>query len=752
MSNVRSSTKWISALGVLALVAGACGQARDAPPAILPVNAQASAIFDANGTLITVLREENRISIPLEGIPRLLQDAVIAIEDARFWDHNGVDPRAIARAATANAAAGEIAEGGSTITQQYVKNALLSPEQTLARKLEEATMAMALERAYSKQLILELYLNTIYLGNGAYGVATAALTYFGVPVQDLTLAQAALIAGIIQAPSRHNPRTAPESAVARRDLVLRRMAEQNLITRAQRDEALAAPLELAPPQPTPEQVPYPAAHFVDEVKNWLLNESDALGATRAERRERLLRGGLRIDTTVDLDLQAEAEDAVADVLAAQGQDPRTPDAAVVSIEPRTGFVRAMVGGYDYFGTHSYRQANLAVGTGRQTGSAFKPVVMAAALEAGVPPERIYPAPSSAQFDLPGGVWRVRGGGIGPSTMAECMVVSSNTCFANVVLDPDVGPERSVDMARALGVVSTDVRPNPSVVLGASNSTVEDMAAVYATFANDGVHVPPAYVTKITGPDGAIVYQHEHEQSRALSTTSVRELAPALEGVITRGTARNADIGRPAAGKTGSAQNNTDAWFVGYTQELSTAVWVGFAETRDRGDGRRQLVSMRPPNTRIQVYGGTYPAQIWARFMRSALADIPPSPLVDPATTPPPTTTVPEPDPDFAAPVENPDRVTVPDVEGMGVDAATSALRRAGFAVERLVTTSTSLEPGRVLSQRPRGGTRRPAGSSVVLESSRLPPPPQPPTTAPPDGPSDTADTEDADDAPHDDAP
>ncbi len=737
----------------MTLVAAACGQAREAPPIALPANAEPSAIFDANGTFITELREENRTTVPLEQIPRLVQDAVIAIEDARFWTHNGVDPRAIARAASSNVAAGDVAEGGSTITQQYVKNALLSPEQTLGRKIEEATTALALERSYSKQLILELYLNTIYLGNGAYGVGAAAQTYFGVPVQDLSLPQAALIAGIIQAPSRHDPRTAADSAMDRRNLVLRRMTEQGLITPAQRDTALAAPLELADPQPPPEQQPYPGAHFIDEVKNWLLRESDALGGSTAERREQLLRGGLRIDTSIDLGLQAAAEEAIAEVLPGQGADPRTPDAALVSIEPRTGFVRAMVGGHDYFGTHPYRQANLAAGSGRQTGSAFKPVVMAAALEAGVPAGRRFDAPSAARFNVPGGVWSVRGGGIGSGTMAECTVVSSNTCFANVVLDPEVGSERAVEMAEALGVVSTELRAFPSIVLGADNATVEDMSAVYATFANDGVRVPPAYVTKITGPDGEVVYQHEHHQTRALSTASVREIAPALEGVISRGTGGSADIGRPAGGKTGSAQNNTDAWFAGYTQELSTAVWVGFAEPRDAGDGRPQLVGMSPPNTRIQVYGGTYPAQIWSRFMRAALADTPPSPLVDPATTPAPTTTVPEPDPEFGAPVRPGERVTVPEVEGLDIESATAALRRAGFVVERLVTTSAAMAPGRVLSQRPLAGTRRPAGSTVVLETSTLPPTTTvaPPTTQPPDDDGDGDDGDDGDDGGADDA-
>jgi penicillin-binding protein 1A len=695
----------------------------------LPVNAQPSAIYAADGTLLTLLQEENRTTVPLERIPRTLQDAVIAIEDERFWEHNGVDPRAVVRAASSNAEAGEIAQGGSTITQQYVKNALLTPEQTLGRKVEEATTALALERNYSKQLILELYLNTIYLGNGAYGVEAAARHYFGVPVEQLTLDQAAMIAGVIQAPSRHDPRTSPDAAIRRRDVVLRKMGEQALITATQEEKARGAALVLAPPAPLPEQAPYPAPHFVDEVKSWLLRGTDVLGDTVAERRERLVRGGLRIETTIDLRLQRAAEDSIREVLPGQGSDPRTPDAALVSIDPRTGFVRAMVGGHDYFGSHSYRQTNLAGGTGRQTGSAFKPIVMATALEAGVPASKVFNAPSSTVLKIPGGVWKVKGGGIGAGTMAECTVVSSNTCYANIMLDPEVGPERSVEMAKKLGVVSTEVRPNPSIVLGANNATVKDMAAVYATFANDGVRVPPAIVTKVVGPDGAVIYQHAHEQTQAISPETAHTIAPALEQVITRGTARSASIDRPAGGKTGSAQNNTDAWFCGFTQQLSTAVWVGFAEPRD-GPRGRQLVFMNPPNTRITVFGGTYPAQIWARYMRTALEGSPPTPLFDETVRSSPTTTVPAPDEQFLQPeqrVAERTSVLVPDVEGLGIGAATAALRRAGLSAERYNSVGPG-PPGVVTVQSPGPGGRVPRGTTVRIEATPAPPPPPAPTT------------------------
>ncbi|MCO5319037.1 MAG: transglycosylase domain-containing protein [Microthrixaceae bacterium] len=705
----------------LGCIAASCANTHERPPVRFPPNASPSVILDAEGRVITTIAEENRTAIAIADIPVRMQQAIVAIEDTEFWEHNGINPRAILRAADANAGAGEVSQGGSTITQQYVKNALLGDDRTIARKVEEATMAMALERAYSKEVILEQYLNTIYFGAGAYGIEAAAQEFFGVPTQDLTLPQAALLAGTVQSPARWDPREHPEDALARRNLVLQRMRDEGYISPEQAEAATEEPLGVVDrEQQLASTARYPAAHFVEEVKHWLLTESDALGEHQAERYDALLRGGLTITTTIDLDLQAQAEAAIAQVLPGQGTDPRMPDAALTSIEPSTGEIKAMVGGRDFWGSHSYAKLNLAEGAGRSTGSAFKPIALATALSNGVPPGTRFDAPSSASFPIPGGTWNVKGGGIGSGTMAECTVVSSNTCYANIILDDRVGAEDTVEMARRLGITQTELDAVPAAVLGANNATVRDMAAVYATFSNGGIHVPPVYVTKVERSDGTVLYQHAHEQTKVLEPEVARQVNDILPGVISApgGTGRRAAIDRPAGGKTGSAQNNTDAWFCGYTPQLATAVWVGFSETRAQSDGRERLVSMVPGNTPITVYGGTYPARIWAAFMGPALEDQPALPLNPPVPPPTTTTTEPEPPAILEAPLPPEQRRTteVPAVVGLVEAEARSALRAAGFAVEVVpVTAAADDPPGRVVAQAPAGADSTFSGDTVWIE-------------------------------------
>jgi penicillin-binding protein 1A len=691
-------------LTALSVVAGACTyQSRAVLPEV-PQERQSSTLYAADGTLVNTFHaEENRKVVPLEEIPAHVRDAVIAIEDERFYRHRGVDVRAVLRALRANTRAGQVAEGGSTITQQYVKKVILQDDsQTVSRKVEEASMALQLERQYSKERILELYLNAIYFGNGAYGIEAAARQYFGKSVPELTLAEGALLAGLIQRPSATDPYKAPDEALARRNVVLERMRRNRFASDAEVDAALAEPLALGSAV-TPAAERYAAPYFVEEVKQWILDDP-RFGATPRARRDLLFGGGLRIHTTVDLALQSQAEQAAQAIL----PDPGGPAVSLVSIEPATGYVRAMVGGRDFFGTGPNDKLNLATQGGRSAGSSFKPFILATALEEGIDPETQLPAPGCINIPLPNEIWDVcNAEGTGPAvtSIIEGTVHSYNTLYAQLILR--VGPERAMATATRLGIRSP-LQTNPASVLGTNNVTAMDMASAYASFANRGVHVPPVLVTRITRADGTLLYEHEHTQEKVLDAGVADTVSSILEQVIQRGTGTRAKLDRPAAGKTGSSQKNRDAWFVGYTPDLATAVWVGFPDVGANG----QLVSMRPPNTKITVFGGTYPAQIWQRFMTAALAGRPPSAFHPPTSTtttsPPglaPTTTATAPRPPVA----------VPTVVGEKVADAVAALQAAGFTVERIPAADGSGPPGRVVAQSPVGGRTAPAGSTVRIE-------------------------------------
>jgi len=695
----------VAGLWVLALVGTSCSYQSRAVLPVVPESVQSSTVYAADGTLLhTFHAEENRKVVPLDEIPAHVRDAVIAIEDERFYRHSGVDVRAILRAMRANAQAGGIEEGGSTITQQYVKKVLLEDDsQTVGRKIEEASMALQLERRYSKDRILELYLNAIYFGNGAYGIEAAARQYFGKPVEQLTLAEGALIAGLIQRPGATDPYRAPEEAMARRDLVLEAMRANRFAADEQVDAALAEPLALGS-STTPAAEQYPAAYFVEEVKQWILDDP-RFGGTPQERRDLLFGGGLRIQTTVDLAAQASAEQAVTSVLG----DPAGPAASLVAIEPATGYVKAMVGGRDFFGDSSIAKLNLATQGPRQAGSAFKPLVLAAALEQGIDPETVLPAPACTSIDLgQGQVWKpcnYGGGGGGSVSIIEGTVRSYNTLYAELMMM--VGPDAAMEAAARYGIRSP-LEPVPSAVLGSNVVTALDMASAYATFANRGIKVRPIIVTRITRADGTVLFQHQHTQEKVLETGLADTLTSILRQVIERGTGTKAQIGRPAAGKTGTADDWKDAWFAGYTPELATAVWVGFPELGPDG----QLVRMQPPNTRIRVTGGSYPAEVWQRFMSGALASVPPSEFA-----PPPTTTTTAPPGQVGAPTTAAPRpqAAVPAVVGQSVEAATTALEAAGFVVERIAAAEGSAPDGQVVAQSPRGGSTAAVGSTVRIE-------------------------------------
>ncbi len=388
-----------AAVGLLALAG--CSYEIPELSAPIPEDAESSVALDADGDELFVFHGvENRDSVPLSQMPQVLQDAVLAIEDHRFHEHRGVDVRATMRALRANVEEGEVVEGGSTITQQYVKNALVGSDRTLDRKVREAAVAFQLEQKLSKDEILELYLNTIYFGAGAYGVQAAAQEFFGIDVADLDLAQSALLAGLIRAPSTYDPFREPELATERRDLVIGRMQELGWIDEATATAVTSAPIELR--ERTIEER-YDAPYFVEEVRRFLLTD-ERFGETFEERRDLLFAGGLRIETSLDATLQAQAELAVRRVLPEPGSD---PDVAVVVIDPSTGWVRAVVGGHDFFDPDADEaKLNLATQGRRPTGSAFKPIVLAAALEEGIRLEQTYSAPPLMEFDLPDGVWEV----------------------------------------------------------------------------------------------------------------------------------------------------------------------------------------------------------------------------------------------------------------------------------------------------------------------------------------------------------
>ena len=684
--------------------------------------AQSSRVYDRNGILITELRgEQNRTDIRFDQMPEVLINAVVAIEDERFWDHSGVDFKAILRAARSNVSAGGISQGGSTITQQYVGNVFLDrSEQTGSRKIEEIFMARRFEQRYTKEFILERYLNWVFFGRQAYGVEAAARTYFGAPacqrqtsvlddddrdclkVAELTLVEAATIAGLIQAPSRFNPFNNPEAARDRRDLVLLRMFANDFITEEEYQAALLQPIDLIEDVPILEEQ-YPAAHFVEDVKQWFL-DNEAFGPTRADRTTLLFEGGLDIHTTIDLTLQAQAEAAVERVLpqiAADGS--LNPDAAAVIqgvTEADDGHILAMVGGRDFFGGDDDAKFNLASGPGRQAGSSMKPIGLAAALQIGIPITRFYDATSPIEIENPpvcGPKWKVRGGTDGDRTLADATKWSRNTVFAQLMVD--IGPPRFVDMAEQLGIGEDRLQPVCAAILGTENTNMVELSTVYATFARDGVRVDPVIVTRIVNPDGTQLYQHAESSTRTVLNRSVNDqLTWALSTVMSGTGWRAALDDRPSAGKTGTAQNNADATFAGFTRQRSAAVWVGYPD---------EQIPMRTQFEGGKVEGGTFPALIWHEIMTDAhqgleVLDFP---------TPPPsftTTTLPE----------IPEEAEVPDLSGQEMtEEVVLALQDEPnyWIIQQVFVQTRDFEVGKVFNQIPQPGQIVPGGSVITVE-------------------------------------
>lgn len=585
-------------------------------PAVVPEptagsQAQTSFVYAADGSLIATFHSEfNRELIDLSKMPKHLQHAAIASEDARFYRHGGLDVKSISRALAADIRARDTVQGGSTITQQFVKNSYIeSPKRNVLRKVREALISAQVERTFTKNKILENYLNTVYLGKGSYGVEAAAKTYFNKHASQLTLSESALLVGVIPAPARYSPFDDPPGAEARRLQVIGRMEKVGFIdalpAQAARDDR---PVLAAPRQ---EVLRYP--WFVDALQRSIV-QSPKFGKTRAEREAKLFGGGLRITTTLDPKSQETAERTLATTL----DKPRDPYASLVAIDPRTGYVRALVGGRDY----REEKFNIAVQGHRQPGSAFKPFVMVTALEEGKPPSTTYNAPGKycklvGYKSKDGCVHNYGNAGFGTITMEKATANSVNTYY--IQLARDLGMDKVFDVAKRMGISETSVRrdretKNLAAALGGFTTGVTplEMASAYATLGAGGIYREPKFYSVVKDGFGRVIEGGPSESVQALDSNVAANATKLLTRVIISGTAKKANIGRPAAGKTGTAQGFTDAWFVGYTPDLATAVWMGH---------RKATLSMTSVNGVRNVTGGTIPAAMWATFMKAALADI-----------------------------------------------------------------------------------------------------------------------------------
>ena len=556
--------------------------------------AATSQIYDVRGNLITsVHSEENRLPIHLGDMPKNLQNAFVAAEDVRFYNHHGVDPRGILRALWVNITHQGVAEGGSTITQQLARNAFLTQDRTLKRKIKEVLLAFKIEQTYTKPEILEMYINQIYFGQGAYGVQTAAQTYFGVDAKNLTLGQAAMLAGVPNSPNYLNPFNNLEAAKARQATVLDQMAKYGYITEAQAKEAKEAPLHLQSKAKASKTNPI-FSYFTDYVVQEVAEKygDDAV-----------YKGGLKIYTTLDMDAQKAAVEAMHNLPTYYSDEKgvQQPQGALVAINPHNGYIVAMVGGRgtDYF--------NRAVLAQRQPGSAFKPFVYLAALQEGMTPGSII---DDKKIDY--GEWSPQNYErkfYGQITMRWALQHSVNG--ATVQIADKVGMPKIIALAEKMGI-STLVKKgypndeNLAVSLGGltHGTTPLDMASAYSVLANGGKRITPVAITKIVDRNGQILEENTLEEKRVISEKDAYVLTNMLQSVVNGGTGTGANYGRPIAGKTGTTDDSKDAWFVGYSPNLSTAVWIG----DDYG-----------VETLNGITGGSLPATIWREFMSSTQA-------------------------------------------------------------------------------------------------------------------------------------
>jgi membrane peptidoglycan carboxypeptidase len=719
MAVVVALTAGVVAVGLLPALAGiaraintfdAALLGEIGPTVELPPFPQRSTIYAADGSVLATVADENRALVPLAEVPKVARDAVLAIEDDGFYNHGPVDVFSILRAAVANLRAGEVVQGGSTITQQLVKNTEVGSEQTFARKFREAQAAIQLERQYTKNQILEAYMNEVYLGHGTYGIKAASEYYFAREPKELTLPQAALLAGLIASPAKWDPENHKTEAVARRNQVLNRMLSLGWITSEEHLDATTAPIKLSRKERTVNDLG-PEPYFVQFIKDQILHPDKvfakddprraqyikAFGASDAQRNKALFQGGLKIYTTLLPKLQKVAAKSVEAHLPHQGQaPPADPEAAVVTMVPQTGAIQVMYGGKDF----KQKQFNLATQAGRTAGSSFKAFTLAAAFEKGIPIGKVYntSAPVVIPEDKCAGE-----NGYGPWTpsnadpsegglmnMVTATADSVNLYFAQLIAD--IRPQPVAEIAGRMGVVSyardAPVVINPtacSITLGAVEVNPLSMTSGYGTIADDGTHCLPFAVRRVEDSKGRSLFAARPQCKKVIEPKIARQVTSLLTGVLEFGTAAGQGVGRPAAGKTGTGQNYQDAWFLGYTPQVVTGVWVGYSKEEI-------------PMTNLPVlggrnaFGGTIAAPIWHDVMVEAVKGLPVE--------------------DFPAPPQPPS-ATVPDVVGLPQAEAVTALDDAGFTA--LIEKTNSNQPkGVVASQSPGGGSSVPLGSAVTI--------------------------------------
>jgi membrane peptidoglycan carboxypeptidase len=643
-----------------------------------------STIYAKDGSVLqTIYLDENREIVHFDKIAPIARESVLAIEDDGFYQHGALNVPSVIRALIANLAAGQITQGGSTITQQLVKQAVIGDTaQTFARKFQEAALAIRLEETYSKDQILAMYLNEVYLGNGVYGIGTAARYYFGEPAKKLDLTQSALLAALIRAPGYYDPVVHPDHALNRRNDVLDHLAELGWVSQKRIDKAKQQPIALVPDVgQTKTKVPPFFVHFLTQsildVNN---REYDAFGTTYAQRLHTLYQGGLKIYTTLDPAWQQDAQDAVdaSPNISKKGG----PDVSLVSVDAKTGAIRAMLSGKDY----KRDQLDLAWHGIRQVGSAFKPYTLVAAFENGIPPGKVYsgqsPFCSPLWISADHCVHNAEGSG-GYMNLWTATQDSVNVVFAQLALD--VGAENIVTAAHQMGITSP-LDAVPAITLGVEEVSTLDMASGYSTLANDGIHCKPFAIARVMLPNGNKLYQHKNNCKQVIDPGIAHLVTAMLERVISSGTGTAAIIpGRPLAGKTGTGQDYNNVYFAGYTPQVSTAVWVGFPQ------GNIPMDSYYGHS----VFGGTLAAPIWRAFMVKALVGVP----VEGFEAPP-----------------APEHGKVPDVVGLKSDEAQTALVDANFTpiVEK---TPSSQALNTVIGQTPGGGANVVLGSAVHIQVS-----------------------------------